>query len=89
MIGYKAYLLDAAQNGDEWLVRMALAKEDGKFKNTIFVSSPEEPTFAEGERIMMYGTYAGLSLSVSGDENEDTATENLPLFELLLFAALE
>ena len=89
MIGYKAYLLDASQNGDEWLVRMALAKEDGKFKNIILVSSPEQPNFAQGERIMMYGTYAGLSLSVSGDENEDAATENLPLFELLLFAALE
>lgn len=89
MIGFKAYLLDASQNGEEWLVRMALAKEEGKFKNIILVSAPEEPAFAEGERIMMYGTYAGLSLSISGDENEDTAEENLPLFELLLFAALE
>jgi hypothetical protein len=89
MIGYKAYLLDASQNGDEWLVRMALAKEEGKFKNIILVSSPEEPAFAEGERIMMYGTYAGLSLSISGDENEDAEEETLPLFELLMFAALE
>ena len=89
MIGFKAYLLDVSQNGDEWLVRMALTKDDGKFKNMIIVSTNEEPSFAEGERIMMYGTYAGLSLSISGDENEDTAEENLPLFELLLFAALE
>lgn len=89
MIGFKAYLLDVSQNGDEWLVRMALTKDDGKFKNMIIVSTNEEPSFTEGERIMMYGTYAGLSLSISGDENEDTAEENLPLFELLLFAALE
>ncbi len=89
MIGYKAYLLDASQNGDEWLVRMALAKEDGKHKNLILVSSNEEPSFAPGERIMMYGTYAGLSLSISGDENEAVEEENLPLFELLLFAELE
>lgn len=89
MIGFKAYLLGAYQSGDEWLIRMALSKEDGKFKNQFMVSSPEEPTFAEGERVMMYGNYAGLSLSTSGDETEDATQENLPLFELLLFATIE
>lgn len=89
IIGTKAYLLDATENGDEWLLRMALTKDKGQYKNIILVVSNEEPSFTAGERMMMYGTYAGLSLSVSGDENETADEENLPCFELLLFASLE
>ncbi len=89
IVGYKAYLLDASQNGDGWLVRMALSKDDGKYKNIILVTSNEEPSFAAGDRVMMYGTFAGISVAVSGDENEESETSNLPLFELLLFATLD
>jgi hypothetical protein len=87
--GSKAYLLDATENGDEWLVRMALTKDKGQYKNIILVLSNEEPSFTAGDRVMMYGTYAGLSLSVSGDENESAEEENLPCFDLLLFASIE
>lgn len=89
IIGSKAYLLDATENGDEWLVRMALTKDKGQYKNVILVVSNEEPSFTAGDRVMMYGTYAGLSLSVSGDENENAEEENLPCFDLLLFASIE
>ncbi len=89
IVGTKAYLLSATQNGDEWLIRMALAKDKGKYKNEIVVISHEEPTFATDERVMMYGTYSGLSLSISGDETEQASEANLPCFELLLFVSLE
>lgn len=89
IIGTKAYLVDVAQSGDEWLIRMALTKDKGQYKNIVLVVSGEEPTFAIGERVMLYGTYTGLSISVSGDENEAAAEENLPCLELLLFASLE
>lgn len=89
IVGFKAYLLDASQNGDGWLIRMALTRDEGRYKNIILVTANEEPSFESGDRVMMYGTYAGVSLSVSGDENEDAEEENLPLFELLLFATLE
>lgn len=89
IIGTKAYLLDATQSGDQWLIRMALAKDKGEYKNNILVFSNEQPSFSAGERIMMYGTYSGLSLSVSGDENEGAEEVNLPCFELLLFASIE
>lgn len=89
IVGSKAYILDVSQSGDEWLIRMALAKDKGEYKNPILVFANEEPSFAIGDRVMMYGTYSGLSISVSGDENENTAEENLPCFDLLLFASLE
>ncbi len=89
IVGYKAYLLDASQSGDQWLLRMALTKEEGKYKNIILVLSNDEPTFDVGDRMMMYGTFEGVSVSVSGDEGEESTEESLPCFELMMFASIE
>jgi len=89
IMGYKAYLVDASQSGDQWLIQMALNKDKNIYKNIILVISNEEPSFAKDERIMMYGTCAGMSVSVSGDENEESQEASYPCFELLLFTSLE
>lgn len=87
IVGYRAYLLDVAQSGDEYIVTMALSKKDGKYVNYVLVMTESEPSFAVGERVMMYGTCEGMSLS-TGTAEEETE-ESYPCFSLLLFASLE
>lgn len=88
IVGYRAYILDVAQSGDDFIITMALSKKDGKYLNPVLVIAPSEPTFAIGERVMMYGTCEGMSLS-TGIEGEEEAEESYPCFSLLLFASLE
>lgn len=85
VMGYRCYMLSASQAGDGWIVQMALAKKGKNYTNQILVLCNEAPAFAEGERVMMYGTCAGMSLP---GEEDDTQT-GYPCFELLLFASLE
>lgn len=88
IVGYRAYLLDVAQSGDEYIVTMALSKKDGKYVNPILVVTESAPGFDEGERVMMYGTCEGMSLS-TGTADDDAEEESYPCFSLLLFASLE
>ena len=87
IMGYKAYILDVAESGDEYIVTMALTKKDGKYSNHVLVTTDEIPSFATGKRVMMYGTCEGMSLSTGTDGEE--ADESYPCFALLLFASLE
>ncbi|MCI5955996.1 MAG: Ig-like domain-containing protein [Clostridiales bacterium] len=88
IMGYKAYITDIGQSGDEYIVRMALARQNKQYTNFILVTTDEKPAFEVGERVMMYGTCAGMSLS-TGVEGEDENEASYPCFELLLFASLE
>ena len=88
IVGYRAYLLDVAESGDEYIVTMALSKKDGKYINPILVITEAPPSFAEGERVMMYGTCEGMSLS-TGTADDEEQEESYPCFSLLLFASLE
>lgn len=85
IMGYSAYLMSAAESGDDWILHMALKKKGDTYSNIIIVTSAEEPTFAVGERVMMYGTCAGMSLSAGEAGTEDA--ESYPCFELLLLVA--
>lgn len=88
IVGYRAYLLDVAQSGDEYIIAMALSKKDGQYVNPVLVMAADEPSFAVGERVMMYGTCEGMSLS-TGTAEDDAHEESYPCFSLLLFASLE
>lgn len=89
IMGYNAYIVDIGQSGDEYIIRMALNKKGSEYTNIILVMTSEKPAFEVGERVMMYGTCAGMSLS-TGMEGEDEENEaSYPCFELLLFASLE
>ena len=87
IMGYRAYIVNIAESGDEYIVTMALARKDGRYVNLILVTTDEMPGFAVGERVMMYGTCEGMSLGTgdAGDESE----ASYPCFDLLLFASLE
>lgn len=88
IMAFKSYILDVSPSGDEYIIRMALNKSEGKYKNIILVTTRQEPTFEVGDRVMMYGTCEGMSLS-TGTVGDDVEEESYPCFELLLFASLE
>lgn len=86
--GYRAYLMDVSQSGDEYIVTMALSRKNGKYSSIVLVATDEMPSFAVGERVMMYGTCEGMSLS-TGTAEDDAEEASYPCFSLLLFASLE
>jgi len=88
IMSFRSYILDVSPSGDEYIVRMALNRKNGKYSNIILVTTGQEPNFAEGERVMMYGTCEGMSLS-TGTVDDDVEEESYPCFALLLFASLE
>ena len=85
IMGYKAYLLSSSSSGDEWILKMALTKKGDNYSGIILVTTSEEPLFAIGTRVMMYGTCVGMSIPAE----DDTNAESYPCFELLLFTSLE
>lgn len=88
IVGYRAYIMDVAQSGDEYIITMALTRKDGKYSNYILVTADSEPSFQVGERVMMYGTCEGMSLSTGTSEDAEEEA-SYPCFALLLFASLE
>ena len=88
IMDYKAYIVDISESGDMYIIRMALNRKNDEYSNIILVTSEEKPNFQVDERVMMYGTCAGMSLS-TGVEGEEEDPESYPCFELLLFASLE
>lgn len=88
IMAFKSYILDVSESGDEYIVRMALNRSEGKYKNIILVTTSEKPNFELEDRVMMYGTCEGMSLS-TGTVDDDVKEESYPCFALLLFASLE
>lgn len=88
IMAFKSYILDVSESGDEYIVRMALNRKNGKYSNIILVTTGEKPNFDLEERVMMYGTCEGMSLS-TGTAEDDEDEESYPCFALLLFASLE
>lgn len=89
IMGYTAYIVDIGQSGDEYIIRMALNKKKNEYSNIILVTTSEKPSFQVGERVTMYGTCAGMSLSTGIEGEDENDEESYPCFELLLFVSLE
>ena len=87
IMAYRSYIVDIGESGDEYIIKMALNRKNGKYSNMILVTADELPSFEAGERVMMYGTCEGMSLSTGAEGEEED--ESYPCFALLLFATLE
>ena len=87
IMAYRSYIVDVGESGDEYIIKMALNRKNGKYSNMILVTSSEMPNFEVGECVMMYGTCEGMSLSTGAEGEEED--ESYPCFALLLFATLE
>lgn len=90
IMGYKCYLVEATQAGEDWILKMALTKKGDGYSGIILVTTGEAPTVAVGTRVMMYGRCVGMS--VPSDEATDgtdaTKAESYPCFELLQMSTL-
>lgn len=87
IVRYRAYIVDVASSGDEYIITMALNRKNGNYSNYMLVTADAAPSFEVGQRVMTYGTCEGMSLS-TGTEGEEQE-ESYPCLDLLLFASLE
>lgn len=84
VMGYKVYIQDIRQIGEEWLVFAALTKtESGKLKDIIVITTAEEPVLLIGSTQKMYGTCTG-AYEVQSEED----TVSYPSFDLLFWESL-
>lgn len=93
IMGYKCYLVEATQSGDDWILKMALTKKGDTYSGIILVTSSDQPTSPVGTRLMMYGKSVGMSVpsdeaSTTDGTEQATSTESYPCFELLLMTSL-
>ena len=93
VMGYKCYVVSIAQSGNEWILKLALAKKPTGYDNIILAVTDSEPTVTPDSRVMMYGTCAGMSLPGDGTDTDttgDTSSKegSYPTFELLQISAL-
>lgn len=87
IVGYKAYVMGISEAGSEWMIQMALTKKNDLYYNIIIVSSTEQPTVRQGERVTMYGKSVGMTVP----ENDEDGKEGqaYPCFELVIFESIE
>ncbi len=81
VMGYKVYIQEIKQVGEEWLVYCALTKTTkGTLKNTIVVTCSEEPNLLIESQQKMYGVCVG-TYDVQSEED----TVSYPCFDLLFW----
>lgn len=84
VMGYKVYITEIQQIGNEWIVYAALTKtEQGTLKNLIVITTSEEPQVTVGNGYRMYGTCIG-PYEVQSEED----TVSYPSFDLLFWEDL-
>ena len=80
IMGYNLYYIRSEASGDKWVTTMAMERTNKGYKNIVVVLANEEPNFAEGIRIRMYGTMNGTyQLNMDGNE------KSYPSFDLIFF----
>ena len=85
VMGYKVYITDVQQVGEEWIVFAALTKTGkGTMKDLIVVTCPEDPNRVVGSHMMMYGICTG-SYQIQSEED----TISYPGFDLLFWEDLD
>ena len=78
---YKLYAVKIAQEGEQWIITMAMDKtEKGVYKNFVVVTTTQEPNFSMDSQQTMYGRCIGAYETTSGE-----ATVTYTGFELLFW----
>lgn len=90
VMGYKCYLVEATQAGEDWILKMALTKKGSGYSGIILVTTDEAPTVAVDARVMMYGRCVGMSVPSDepAEDGTQAASESYPCFELLMMSSL-
>ncbi|MBQ9251224.1 MAG: hypothetical protein IJ188_01135 [Clostridia bacterium] len=81
IMGYKVYITDIQQVGEEYIISAAMTKtKKGTLKDIIVITTGEEPAFVVGSEQTFYGRLEG-AYEVQSEED----TEKYPSFELLFW----
>ncbi|HNW85663.1 MAG TPA: hypothetical protein PKJ47_01825 [Candidatus Limiplasma sp.] len=93
IMGYKCYVVEVSQSGNDWILKMALTKKGDGYSSILLVTTSEQPTVTAGTRVMMYGRCVGMSVPTNDATATDgqtaaSDTESYPCFELLLLSDL-
>ena len=68
------YLTGASLSINEWVVTMAMTKSGANYKDIVYLICQEEPAFAEGSLVKIYGTISG----TYAVQTEDGYIKNFP-----------
>lgn len=78
---YNLYVQEIRQTGDEWLIFMAMTRtKSGVYKNTVVVTTDQEPNFSVDSQQRMYGVCTG-PYEVTTEES----SQSYPSFRLLFW----
>ncbi len=78
---YKLYAVKIAQEGERWIITMAMDKtKSGAYKNFVVVTTTQEPNFSMDSQQTMYGRCTGAYETTDGEK-----TVSYPGFELLFW----
>ena len=81
IMGYKVYITDIQQVGEEYIITAALTKtKKGALKDMIVIITTEEPNFVAGSEQTFYGRLTG-TYDIQSEED----VESIPSFDLLFW----
>ena len=80
------YVMDVTPSNTEWVVKLAINRSNGTYKDFVFVVCRADPQLGEGTHVRMYGTLSE-NMYIEVQENGDTVES--PRFELLLFEPID
>ena len=80
------WVMETRQIGEEYVVRLAINRSVGKYKDFIYVICRTDPALSAEQHVRMYGT---LSENRYVEVSESGKSEEFPRFELLLFEEID
>ena len=78
IMGYNLYIVDVTQNGNEWIIKTAMIKNNSGYKNFMYFVTQEEPNVEVDSQMLMYGRCIGPYVIQTEEGNQ-----NFPAFDLL------
>ncbi len=78
IMGYNLYIADVIQNGNEWIIKAAMVKNNAGYKNFMYFATDGEPQVTVDSQMLMYGTCIG-SYEIQTEEG----SQKFPAFDLL------
>ena len=78
IMGYNLYIADIMQNGNEWIIKAAMVKNNSGYKNFMYFLTGEDPGAEIDSQMLMYGTCIGPYV-IQSEEGD----QSYPAFDLL------
>ena len=79
-MNYNVHIVDIREEGNEWIITGAAAKSVENYRNFMVFVTEQEPNFAVGDQVMIYGICRG-SYQIQSEEGNDS----YPQFDILFY----